>query len=175
MADNIEIRTSVPGDLSAIELLYRDAFPNEDLLPLVRDLIRESPVTFSLVGIVRSNLIGHVVFTTCDVTESCLKVALLGPLAVASAWQRQGFGSAMVLDGLHHLENEGFDRVYVLGDPAYYGRLGFCPESDVKPPYPVPAEWSGAWQSMRLGNAEVSCHGRLSVPRPWRQPALWAP
>ncbi len=50
MADNVEIRVSTPGDLPAIEMLYRDAFPNEDLLPLVRDLLHDTPMTMSLVG-----------------------------------------------------------------------------------------------------------------------------
>ena len=36
MTENIEIRESVQVDLSAIESLYPAAFPDEDLLPLVR-------------------------------------------------------------------------------------------------------------------------------------------
>ena len=173
MADCIEIRESMPADLPAIEKLYPDAFPSEDLLPLVMDLLQEAPKTLSLVGIIHSSLVGHVIFTTCAVAGSSFNVALLGPLAIASRWQRMGFGSAMVRNGLQRLENSGVTHVYVLGDPAYYGRLGFVPEVDVTPPYALPAEWRGAWQS--IGKAEALCRGMLSVPRPWLQPALWAP
>ncbi|MHA1189117.1 MAG: GNAT family N-acetyltransferase, partial [Alphaproteobacteria bacterium] len=65
--------------------------------------------------------------------------------------------------------------VYVLGDPAYYRRLGFESEDSVKPPYPLPEEWRGAWQSLGLGAGKPPLRGKLSVPQPWRQRALWAP
>lgn len=175
MMEKIAIRDSVPGDSSTIEKLYPDAFPDEDLLPLVRELLMEEPIVLSLVGIIGRSLVGHVIFTTCGVGGSRDKVALLGPLGVATAWQRQGIGGAIVSAGLQRLESAGVTRVCVLGDPAYYGRLGFVPETDVTPPYPLPAQWCGAWQSMNLGSVERTLHGKLSVPRPWLQPALWAP
>jgi putative acetyltransferase len=173
--ETIEIRESVPGDLAAIEVLYPDAFPDEDLLPLVRELLQDASVAFSLVGIIGSSLVGHIVFTRCSVAGGSDKVALLGPLAVTPAWQRQGIGSAIVRAGLQRLENAGATHVYVLGDPAYYGRLGFVPEARVAPPYPLPPAWRGAWQSMSLRSAERSRQGKLCVPQPWLQPALWAP
>jgi putative acetyltransferase len=66
-------------------------------------------------------------------------------------------------------------RVCVLGDPAYYRRLGFAQERDVDPPYTLPVEWRCAWQSISLRGGSSPCPGTLSVPRPWLQPALWAP
>ena len=175
--EEIEIRDSVPGDFSSIEKLYPDAFPDEDLLPLVRELQREESIVLSLVGIIGRSLVGHVIFTTCGVDGSSDKVALLGPLGVATAWQRQGIGSAIVRAGLQRLESAGVTRVCVLGDPAYYGRMGFVPETNIAPPYPLPVEWCGAWQSMSLGSAgrPPPLQGKLSVPEPWLQPALWAP
>jgi putative acetyltransferase len=175
MTDSLEIRESVPDDLPAIETLYPGAFPDEDLLPLVRDLLQETPIVLSLVGIMGSSLVGHVIFTRCDVERTKDKVALLGPLAVAPASQRQGIGSAMVRFGLQRQESAGVVQVYVLGDPAYYRCLGFRPECGVAPPYPLPAEWRGAWQSMSLGSAEPPRQGKLSVTQPWLQPSLWAP
>lgn len=175
MSERPEIRESLPSDLASIEKLYPDAFPDEDLVPLVRELLQEAPIVLSLVGIIDTSLVGHVMFTTCGVVGSSDKVALLGPLAVARAWQRRGIGSAIVHAGLQRLENAGVTQVYVLGDPAYYGRLGFVPEVGVEPPYPLPAEWGGAWQSIGLRSAEPSLRGKLSVPQPWLQPGLWAP
>jgi len=52
--ETIEIRESVPGDLAAIEVLYLEAFPDEDLLPLVRELLQDASVALSLVGIIGS-------------------------------------------------------------------------------------------------------------------------
>jgi putative acetyltransferase len=173
--ERIEIRESLPSDIASIEKLYPDAFPDEDLLPLVRELLQETPIALSIVGIIGTSLVGHVIFTTCGIAGYTDKVALLGPLAVVTAWQRQGFGSAIVRAGLQQLENTGVIQVYVLGDPTYYGRLGFVPEVGVTPPYPLPEEWRGAWQSIKLRSAEPPARGKLSVPQPWLQPALWAP
>lgn len=175
MTDSLEIRESTSDDVIALETLYPDAFPDENLLPLVRNLLQDSSITFSLVGITGSSLVGHVIFTRCEVDETKDKVVLLGPLAVAPTNQRQGIGSALVRVGLEKQKSAGAVQVYVLGDPTYYGRFGFLPELGVEPPYPLPIEWRGAWQSMSLVIAEPPRQGRLSVPRPWLQPALWAP
>ena len=175
MTDRIEIRESQPSDLAAIEKLYPDAFPDEDLLPLVRELLREVAIVLSLVALADEALVGHVIFTDCSLAGRPDKAALLGPLAVVSARQRRGVGSAIVRAGLQRLEQVGTNRVYVLGDPAYYGRFGFEPEDGVAPPYPLPEEWQGAWQSLSLGGNQPPLLGKLSVPQAWRQPALWAP
>jgi putative acetyltransferase len=175
MTDSIEIRTSSSGDLSAIEALYPDAFPSEDLLPLVRELLRELSTTISLVALAPPAVVGHVMFTRCSVEGSACKVALLGPLAVATAYQRKGFGSALVCSGLRRLTDAGFAEVCVLGDPAYYRRLGFRPSMNILAPYPLPAAWRDAWQSIHIGRTEAPCRGVLVVPPLWRQPALWAP
>jgi hypothetical protein len=44
MKEKLEIRDSVSADLGAIELLYSDTFPDENLLPLVRDLLADTTV-----------------------------------------------------------------------------------------------------------------------------------
>ena len=175
MTEEIEIRECLPSDIASIEKLYPDAFPDEDLLPLVRELLGEEPIVLSLVGIVDRALVGHVIFTTCSIVGRTDNVALLGPLAIAPAWQRQGIGSAIVRAGLRLLENAGTNQVYVLGDPAYYRRFGFEPDDRVTPPYHLPEEWRGAWQSLNLCSDKPPLYGKLSVPHPWRKQALWAP
>tara|TARA_B100000029_G_scaffold514761_1_gene618889 strand:+ start:706 stop:1233 length:528 start_codon:yes stop_codon:yes gene_type:complete len=175
MIDGFEICETASGDMASIEKLYPDAFPEEDLLSLVNELLGEGSIVLSLAGSVDRTLVGHVIFTPCSVPGRTEEVSLLAPLAVSPAWQRRGIGSALVREGLRRLKNAGVVRVYVLGDPAYYGRLGFEPEADVMRPYPLPDEWQGAWQSIGLCQIEHPLHGRLSVPQPWQQPVLWAP
>jgi len=173
MTDKIEIREGEPRDVPLIEALYPQAFPEEDLLPLVKELLEEASTVYSLVAIVGGVLVGHVIFTTCEIAGNTDKVALLGPLAVAPAHQRQGIGSVMVNAGLARMKNAGMDCVLVLGDPAYYGRFGFEPDDGVTPPYPLPDEWHDAWQSRSLSQEKKPIHGKLIVTQPWRQKALW--
>lgn len=168
------IRESEPSDSPAIDALYPRAFPGEDLLPLVKELLADRTNTISLVATSDSTLVGNVIFTRGSVDRENAELALLAPLAVAPECQRQGIGSALVGRGLRRLQAEGIAAVYVLGDPAYYRRLGFLPERSVRPPYPLPREWADAWQSQALGNGAVPTGGTLRLPECWLDPALWS-
>lgn len=173
MSEELEIRESVAGDYDAIVSLYPQAFRDEDLVPLVRELLSDTAVTLSFVAVIDAQITGHVILTKCGVAGSGISAALLGPLAVAPARQRQGIGSAIVRCGLRRLED--VDLVCVLGDPGYYKRFGFLPESRVEPPFRLPVEWSDAWQSLCIDNEKLQRPGKLLVPRQWLKPALWAP
>lgn len=170
----ITVRESVPDDLPAIEALYPAAFPAEDLLPLVRDLLRGGGDILSLVGIAGSAFAGHVIFTRCAVAGCTERAALLGPLCVDPAFQRRGIGSALVQAGHERLAKDGVACVLVLGDPGYYRRFGFAPEADIVPPYPLPAEWRSAWQSLALCPVATPLRGALLLADPWLRRSLWS-
>jgi len=168
----IDIRESRPEELTTLEAMYPRAFPDEDLVPLLRSLHDNRDAMLSLVAVIDSRIAGHGIFTHCRVGDAA--VALLGPLAVDPPYQRRGIGSAIVRDGLSRLREIGTQAVCVLGDPNYYGRLGFAREDAIDAPYPLPDEWADAWQSLMLDDAERVGKGVLSVPPAWQQPALWA-
>ncbi|MAN80042.1 MAG: GNAT family N-acetyltransferase [Magnetovibrio sp.] len=170
---NIVIRDSVPVDLSAVTTLYSKAFPNEDLMPLVTALMAEPTQPLSLVAVEGPSIVGHVMFTICGVIGTETRIALLAPLAVASSKQQQGIGSTLVRSGCQRLQELAVAPGCVLGDPAYYEQFGFAANDHLLPPYTLPKEWRPAWQSVNLGNAKETCEGQLSVPKPWRDPALW--
>ena len=175
MTDTLSIRDIEPADGAAIDALYPAAFPDEDLLPLIHSLAGDPSVLASLVATVGGSIVGHVLFTRCGLVDSQANMALLAPLAVAPAWQRQGVGSALVRQGFERMAAAGVDQVFVLGDPPYYGRFGFTADKRVAPPYPLPPEWEGAWQSQLVGPATAAATGTLVMSGPWRDPALWAP
>lgn len=163
------LRETAPGDRAAVLALYPLAFPEEDLRPIVSALLGSAHGHLSLGAFDGGALTGHVLFTFCDDNA-----ALLAPLAVHPAHQRQGLGTALVRDGLARLTAQGIARVFLLGDPGYYGRLGFTPEREVTTPCPIPPDWAPAWQSLRLAPGGPGA-GPLGVPEPWRDPALWQP
>ncbi len=169
------IRMTTLSDLPALETLYAAAFPDEDLMPLVRRLLAEVPDIITLaVDSGSEGPIAHIAITPCR-TDGSAPAALLGPLCVAPAHQRQGLGAALIRAGIERLDAERVKCLLVLGDPAYYGRLGFQPETMVAPPYPLPEEWRGAWQSLPIGNPSAPTAGTLRPPPPWMSAALWAP
>lgn len=173
MNQHPDIRQSQPQDREAIEAIYPAAFPEEDLLPLIGKLLGAD--VLSLVAMSGSTLSGHAIFSSCGLEGQTVNLALLGPLAVAPDRQRQGIGGALIRTGLQQLQGSGNALVCVLGDPEYYRRFGFAREADVAPPYPLPKEWDGAWQSLRLKDNAAPLKGVLTVPAPWQDPALWGP
>ena len=176
MENEIEIRAARTSDLDSLLQLYPDAFPEEDLLSLVEDLHRSrEDAVISLVAIAGHRLVGHIAFTLGGIDGGPANMALLAPLAVASAMQKQGFGKALVAEGLGRLKARSVARVLVLGDPRYYGRFGFETEKRIEPPYPLPAEWQDAWQSLILEETRPARGGALKLPAFWMRPALWAP
>ena len=170
-----DIRDSNTNDIDAIASMYPLAFPDEDLVPLVRDLLRTPEIALSFVATVDDQIVGNVIFTTCGVEGSDIKASMLAPLAVTPAHQKQGVGTALVRAGLQRLRDQQCGIVLVLGDPAYYSRHGFETESRVQPPYPLPAEYYSAWQSQYLSDERISEAGKLALPAQWLDPALWAP
>ena len=167
------IRVTQPEDLVALEALYPLAFPEENLLPVLRALHAGKSDVLSLVYF-DEEIVGHVAFSECGTPEYPNKFSLLAPLAVSPSKQKQGIGSELARHGLQILSEKGVMKAFVLGDPNYYGRFGFEPEPGVLPPYELPTEWAAAWQSMALSDTAVNAHGKLMVSEPWQDPALWA-
>lgn len=175
MIDDLDIRESRRDDLSALEELYPAAFPDEDLLPVVRNLLGLSSGVLSLVATVEEAVIGHVAYTTCGVEGTDQRVELLAPLCVSPDWQRRGVGKALIRAGFDRLTKAGACKVLTLGDPDFYKRSGFRAETQIAPPYRLPKEWEGAWQSVDLSEAGRELSGKLAPPEVWRDEALWLP
>lgn len=172
---NTVIRQSGAEDIDPILSLYPSAFPEEDLVPLVHSLLKETAIALSLVADVSGEIVGHILFSRCQISGTRETAALLAPLAVAPEYQRQGVGGALIEAGLDAMREEGVARVFVLGDPAYYSRMGFVPDRRITPPYPLPDEWATAWQSIALKEGGAAVEGELLVPQAWRDAALWGP
>lgn len=175
MLENIDIREGPSGAGTWVETFYPRVFPGEDLRPLVLALLAEKTGVVSLAAHIGAEPAGHLLFTACSLEGSDAELALLGPLAIAPEHQGEGIGTALVQAGLERMREAGVGRVFVLGDPAYYARFSFAPERKIAPPYPLPAAWLDAWQSLCLVARDTGISGTLSVPPPWQDPALWGP
>lgn len=158
------------SELPVLLGVYPRAFPDEELRPILTQLMGRDDVLNLCVG--EGAPIGHVAFSHGQVAGQ--KVALLGPLAVDPDQQKSGLGTALVQAGLARLRDQGVVMVLVLGDPAYYGRFGFRADPHVTPPYPLPAEYAPAWQSLSLSDQPMPQGQLEQLPDPWMQPALWA-
>lgn len=171
----MEISIATPKDSDALRVVYADAFPDEELFPLVEIMLGRSGDCLSLVARMENEVVGHIAISRCSTVPNTSRFALLGPLAVRFANQRIGVGGRLIREGKEKMEAESISRIFVLGDPAYYGRHKFVTEQSVRPPYDLPDEWLEAWQSLSLSSDNASVKDRLIVPDFWQKPELWLP
>jgi putative acetyltransferase len=128
--NHVAIRDETPADHAAGERVLRQAFHGGDEANLVRALRNGGHVVISLVA-EANEVMGHIVFSRLRIESATASVdgLAMAPLAVDPAFQRRGIGSAMVRAGLERAKSLGERIVFVLGDPAYYGRFGFSAET----------------------------------------------
>jgi predicted N-acetyltransferase YhbS len=135
-----EIRPETAADAPALSQLSADAFgPGRFARSAYR--VREGvpPVAaLSLTGWLDGRLVGGIRFTAVRIgaAEGGL---LLGPLVVDPEVKGQGYGKALVGEGLVRARGEGFGLVLLVGDMPYYGRFGFAavPPGKIALPGPV--------------------------------------
>jgi GNAT superfamily N-acetyltransferase len=91
-------------------------------LGLLLFLVRENGrVLLSLVALVASRIVGHILYSPATVG------AALGPMSVDPDHQRQGIGSRRVKTGNARLAESGCPFVIVIGHADFYTRFGFTP------------------------------------------------
>jgi len=124
------IRREAAGDIPAIRRVNLAAFPTPGEADLVDALRDRADAFISLVAARNGDIVGHILFTPVTVERpdgSSSPALALGPMAVLPEHQRQGIGSQLVRDGLHHCAKRGHAVVFVLGHPEFYPRFGFTP------------------------------------------------
>ena len=124
---SFRVRPEVAGDHACVHTVQREAFGRVEEADLVDTLREATQPQLSLVAERDGEVVGHVFFSPVAVegTRGAPASAGLAPLAVTPAEQGRGIGSALVREGLSRCFGLGWPAVFLLGDPAYYGRFGF--------------------------------------------------
>ncbi|NQU26077.1 MAG: N-acetyltransferase [Candidatus Nealsonbacteria bacterium] len=178
----LHIREARESDLNDVLSVEREAFGHTKEAELVRELLEDpsaQPV-LSLLALEDDRAVGHILFTAVHLenTEDTASMAILAPLAIVPAAQKQGIGGKLIQEGLQLLAKSGVDIVLVLGHPEYYPRYGFRPAERLgfEAPYPIPEEHADAWMVQelrpnRIGSirGKVVCADTLSKPEHWRE------
>jgi putative acetyltransferase len=162
------IRPEKRADATRVAEVIRLAFGRDDEARLV-SLLREGHYArVSLVADEDGAIVGHIMFSELAiVTEPETVWALsLAPLAVLPAYQGRGLGSALVQEGLRRCKGAGHTIVVVLGDPAFYGRLGFQAKLAARLRSPFAGPHLMAIELVAGALAEID--GELRYPPPFR-------
>lgn len=119
------------GLLSAVSAAFGEE--GERVARLVTALHEADRSRLSLVAEVGGEVVGHVQLNLSwvDAPDRLVEVLVLSPLSVRPHLQRRGIGAALVIAALREADAGSCPAVFLEGDPAYYGRLGFRRASDV--------------------------------------------
>ena len=130
----MNIRPERIEDIDAIRTLTETAFktaPRADGTEhLIIDRLRAAgALTLSLVAEADGAIVGHVAFSPVTVSDGSANWYGLGPISVDPARQGEGIGGKLIGEGLERLKALGATGCVLLGDPAYYSRFGFTPDT----------------------------------------------
>lgn len=116
------IRSEKPEDIRAIRALHRHVF-NSDLEGTLVDRLREDgDHVLSLVAEQNGQILGHLLFSEL---EAPFKALALAPLAVSPDHQGKGIGWQLVTHSHAWAVANGWDAIFVLGNPDYYAQFGY--------------------------------------------------
>ncbi|WP_017304424.1 GNAT family N-acetyltransferase [Spirulina subsalsa] len=142
---NPVIRQELPSDVAAIHALTVAAFLNAPHTAhteqfIVDALRKAGSLTLSLVAEQEGEVVGHVAVSPITISDGSAGWYGLGPISVKPELQRKGIGSLLMQAALRLLQEQGAAGCALVGDPAYYSRFGFKPNSDLLLP-DVPPEY----------------------------------
>ena len=125
-AGQVAIATASDGEFPAIGAVIEAAFGQADERRIFEDLFADDDLFLSLVARGEEGILGHLAAFRIDVAgPDDRPVAGIAPASVHPHCQRQGIGSALMKEAVARLRTMGLSRVFILGDPDYYGRFGF--------------------------------------------------
>ena len=166
----MNIRIENTEDEKTIFAVNAAAFKTDAEARLVNMLRADDDLQYSFIAEESGKLSGHIALSPMDMSGcgDTLKALGLGPVAVWPDIQRSGVGSALINHALEQARLDGWQMIFLLGNPAYYCRFGFSADT-AKPfasPYAGPY-WQALWldesvEKPQSGKAEYApAFGRL--------------
>lgn len=131
----IEIRNERESDFEIVEQITRQAFYNQYvpgcmehyLVRVMRsheDFIRELDFVITLDG----EVIGNIMYTKATLTDEAgneKEILTFGPVSIAPAHQRRGYGKMLIDRSFEKAKALGYDTIVIFGSPSNYVSIGF--------------------------------------------------
>ncbi len=127
LPSQVEFREAARQDWPAIRRLLHEAFGRESESELVERLRASRDIAGEYVAILSDQPVAYVAFAglSANIDEKALRAVGLAPLAVTGELEGKGLGLRLMRYGLENMRGLGYSGVFVLGNPAFYGRIGF--------------------------------------------------
>ena len=132
---DITLRQEASGDYEQSESVTREAFWNQYapgcmehyLVRVMRsheDFIRELDFVITLDG----EVIGNIMYTKATLTDEAgneKEILTFGPVSIAPAHQRRGYGKMLIDRSFEKAKALGYDTIVIFGSPSNYVSIGF--------------------------------------------------
>ena len=139
---SITISAEKPGDAQAIERLHERTFgPGRFVLSAYR--LREHVdhlLELSFTAHIGTLLVGSVRQLPICVGDT--KALMLGPLTVEPPFRKHGIGRMLMERSIADARVQGHRLILLVGDAAYYARVGFKPVAKGRMTMPGPVDYS---------------------------------
>lgn len=158
------IRDGLDSDAAAIRAVHLGAFPTPAEADLVERLVGDGDAVVSLVAEDGDRIVGHVLLSRKTVSGDGrdYRALGLGPIGVNPDRQNRGVGAALVMAAIERARALGEELIFLLGEPAYYGRFGFRAEDAA----PFASAYAGPHlMALRLGDVALPASGRADYAR----------
>lgn len=131
------IAAETPADFAAVEALVAAAFGPGRLAKTAERLREGNAPLLALSAVAKQD--GEVIGCSrlWPIHIGGHPAILLGPFAVDASRRSAGLGAAMIEWCCAQAKAAGHDLVLLVGDAAYFEKLGFVPAPDVRLPGPV--------------------------------------
>jgi putative acetyltransferase len=140
-----------PDDALALSELFLNTFTDSEgpeegqlIFELTNSLITTPGVCIVIARNKEEELTAGAIFSPLKLSIH-EKAFLLSPMAVATAYQRQGIGQKLITYGIDILSAEQTDFIFTYGDPNYYAKTGFKPVSEDLVKAPMKLSYPHGW------------------------------
>jgi len=132
---SLDIREETASDIPAVRKVVTAAFAQTVESDLVDALRVSGDSILSLVAVNGGEISGHILFSKLQAPDKCLALA---PVAVFPDSQKKGIGSKLIVERLAQVKRNGWEAVFLLGEPEFYQRFGFSTDiaNKFETPYP---------------------------------------
>lgn len=150
----IRYRAAGDEDAEMIASLHREAFSASDRsyggeAELVAMLSADGDLVFSHVAEEDGTIVGHIALSPMRAEGDGVGIRALGlgPVGVLPNRQGRGIGSGLIEAAHGWAREQGWQMIFLLGDPAYYARFGYSAETAA----PFASPYAGPyWQALIL-------------------------
>lgn len=166
---DVTIRRQVPEDAAAVRDIIGRAFEAEPEVVALEEALAQRSDSSGSVALIGERVVGQVRLTRgwIDADARLVEVLVLSPLSVTPEWQRRGIGRVLVAHAVAEAARAGVPAVFLEGDPAYYGRLGWRPAADLGVTPPSTRIPEPACQAVALPGWDPSMRGALVYAEPF--------